>query len=89
MILVLSMWQVILTAPYLCYFKLSAVWGGHEGSLLLWVFILTCWIFAVAVKSDGLPLDISARVLSVLGMVAVGFASFTLITSSPFETLVD
>jgi cytochrome c-type biogenesis protein CcmF len=69
------------------HFKLSAVWGGHEGSLLLWVFILTCWIFAVAVKSDGLPLDISARVLSVLGMVAVGFASFTLITSSPFERL--
>jgi len=69
------------------HFKLSAVWGGHEGSLLLWVFILTCWTFAVAIKSEGLPLDIVARVLSVLGMVAVGFASFTLITSSPFERL--
>ena len=69
------------------YFKLSAVWGGHEGSLLLWVFILTGWTFAVAVKSKGLPLDIIARVLSVLGMVAVGFASFTLMTSSPFQRL--
>ncbi|MEH6444203.1 MAG: heme lyase CcmF/NrfE family subunit [Oceanospirillaceae bacterium] len=69
------------------YFKLSAIWGGHEGSLLLWVFILSGWIFAVAVKSDGLPMDMMARVLSVLGMVGVGFISFTLITSSPFERL--
>ncbi|MFT5708527.1 MAG: cytochrome c-type biogenesis protein CcmF [Oceanospirillaceae bacterium] len=69
------------------YFKLSAIWGGHEGSLLLWVFILSGWIFAVAIKSDGLPMDIMARVLSVLGMVGVGFISFTLITSSPFERL--
>ncbi|EPJ46679.1 MAG: cytochrome c-type biogenesis protein CcmF [Osedax symbiont Rs1] len=69
------------------YYKLSAVWGGHEGSLLLWVFILSGWIFAVAIKSDGLPTDIMARVLAVLGMVGVGFISFTLITSSPFERL--
>ena len=69
------------------YYKISAVWGGHEGSLLLWVFILTGWTAAVAIKSDGLPLDIVARVLSVLGMIGVGFASFTLITSSPFERL--
>ncbi len=69
------------------YYKLSAVWGGHEGSLLLWVFILSGWVFAVAIKSDGLPTDIMARVLAVLGMVGVGFISFTLMTSSPFERL--
>ena len=69
------------------YYKLSAIWGGHEGSLLLWVFILTGWTYAVALKADGLPMDIMARVLSVLGMVGVGFISFTLITSSPFDRL--
>jgi cytochrome c-type biogenesis protein CcmF len=69
------------------YYKLSAIWGGHEGSLLLWVYILAGWTFAVAIKSDALPIDIMARVLSVLGMVGIGFISFTLITSSPFERL--
>lgn len=66
-------------------FKLSAVWGGHEGSLLLWAFILCGWTFAVSRFSKALPLDILARVLSVLGMVATGFISFLLITSSPFS----
>jgi len=69
------------------YYKLSAIWGGHEGSLLLWVFILSGWIYAVALKSDALPIDIMARVLSVLGIIGIGFISFTLITSSPFERL--
>ncbi len=69
------------------YYKLSAIWGGHEGSLLLWVFILTGWTYAVALKADGLPVDIMARVLAVLGLVGVGFISFTLITSSPFDRL--
>jgi len=69
------------------YYKISAIWGGHEGSLLLWVFILTAWVVAVALKSDQLPLDIVARVLSVMGMISVGFTSFTLMTSSPFERL--
>ena len=45
------------------YYKISAIWGGHEGSLLLWVVILGAWTWAVAVKSDNLPLDIVARVL--------------------------
>ncbi|RVU30293.1 heme lyase CcmF/NrfE family subunit [Neptunomonas marina] len=71
--------------PY--YYKVSAIWGGHEGSLLLWVLILGGWTYAVAVKSDELPLDIVARVLSVMGMVCVGFILFTLMTSSPFERL--
>ncbi|GGO85082.1 cytochrome c-type biogenesis protein CcmF [Marinobacterium nitratireducens] len=71
--------------PY--YYKFSAVWGGHEGSLLLWVLILGGWTWAVAAKSEDLPLDIVARVLSVMGMIGVGFILFTLLTSSPFERL--
>jgi cytochrome c-type biogenesis protein CcmF len=69
------------------YYKFSAVWGGHEGSLLLWVLILAGWTCAVALKSKGLPLDILARVLSVMGMISVGFTLFTLLTSSPFSRL--
>ncbi len=71
--------------PY--YFKISAVWGGHEGSLLLWVFSLTAWSMAVAKFSKGIDEAFIARVLSVLGMVAVGFMFFTLLTSNPFERL--
>ena len=62
------------------YYKISAIWGGHEGSLLLWVVILGGWIYAVAVKSSNLPQDIVARVLSVMGIIAVGFILFTLMT---------
>ncbi|NOQ34843.1 MAG: heme lyase CcmF/NrfE family subunit [Methylococcaceae bacterium] len=65
-------------------FKISAVWGGHEGSLLLWAFILSGWTVAVSIFSRSLPLDMLARVLSVMGMIAVGFISFLLFTSSPF-----
>ncbi len=65
-------------------YKVSATWGGHEGSLLLWVLILTGWMAAVALKSHRLPAELSARVLSVMGMIAVGFLLFTLLTSSPF-----
>ncbi len=65
-------------------YKLSAVWGGHEGSLLLWVLILTTWTMAVALFSKDLPLIVKSRVLSVMGMVNVGFLLFTLLTSNPF-----
>jgi cytochrome c-type biogenesis protein CcmF len=71
--------------PY--YFKISAVWGGHEGSLLLWVFSLTAWTAAVAKFSKGIDEAFIARVLAVLGMIAVGFMAFTIFTSSPFERL--
>ncbi|MGR9116311.1 MAG: heme lyase CcmF/NrfE family subunit [Gammaproteobacteria bacterium] len=66
-------------------YKLSAVWGGHEGSLLLWVLILSGWTLAVSIFSRALPLDMLARVLSVMGMVAFGFILFMLLTSSPFD----
>ena len=68
-------------------FKFSALWGNHEGSLLLWVLILSGWMTAVAAFSRGLPLVVVARVLSVMGMVAAGFLAFSLLTSNPFERL--
>jgi len=66
-------------------FKVSAVWGAHEGSLLLWALILSGWTFAVSVFSRKLPDELVARVLAVMGMISVGFVLFTLITSNPFE----
>ena len=68
-------------------FKLSAVWGAHEGSLLLWALILAGWTAAVALFSRRMPLIFSARVLSILGFIAVGFALFLLLTSNPFERI--
>ena len=66
-------------------YKVSAVWGAHEGSLLLWVYILACWTVAVAALTRNLPVVVVARVLSVMGMVSIGFMSFLLFTSNPFE----
>ena len=71
--------------PY--YFKISAVWGGHEGSLLLWVFSLTAWTAAVARFSDGIEEEFISRVLAVMGLIAIGFIAFTLLTSNPFDRL--
>jgi cytochrome c-type biogenesis protein CcmF len=68
-------------------FKVSAVWGAHEGSLLLWALILAGWSAAVALFSRELPLVLSSRVLSVLGGISVGFALFLLLTSNPFERI--
>lgn len=68
-------------------YKVSATWGGHEGSLLMWVLILVGWMAMVAVKSDRLPPELSARVLSVMGMITVGFLLFTLLTSNPFNRI--
>lgn len=65
-------------------YKFSAVWGGHEGSLLLWVLILALWGLAVAMFSKQLPQDMVAQVLSVMGMIGVGFLLFSLLTSNPF-----
>lgn len=69
------------------YYKICAVWGGHEGSLLLWVLMLAGWTLAVAVFSKSLPLDMQARVLAILGFVAIGFLSFMLLTSNPFDRI--
>ena len=68
-------------------YKISAVWGAHEGSLLLWTLLLGAWGAAVAVFSRNLPRPVTARVLSVLGLVGIGFLLFMLLTSNPFERL--
>ena len=68
-------------------FKITAVWGGHEGSMLFWVLSLALWGVAVAAFSRALPREMFARVLAVMGMVGVGFIGFTVFTSNPFETL--
>ena len=69
-------------------YRITAVWGAHEGSLLLWVTILSGWTLAVSVFNRRLPLDMSALVLSVLGMISTGFYLFILLTSNPFTRLV-
>ena len=66
------------------FYKFSAVWGNHEGSMLLWVLVLCAWTFAVALFSSDLPQILYARVLSVMGIISVGFIAFSLFTSNPF-----
>jgi len=69
-------------------FRLAAVWGGHEGSLLLWAMILSVWTLAVSVFSKHLPDDMRARILGVMGLISVGFLLFMLLASNPFERLI-
>ena len=69
-------------------YKFAAVWGGHEGSLLLWIMILAVWTLAVAAASRGQPAVFTSRVIGVLGIVSVGVLAFTLFTSNPFDRLI-
>ncbi|MBE0402426.1 Cytochrome c heme lyase subunit CcmF [Halomonas citrativorans] len=69
------------------YYKLSAVWGNHEGSVLLWSLMLAGWGYAASRFSGGLPRDMVARVQGVMGLISVGFLLFILLTSNPFERL--
>jgi cytochrome c-type biogenesis protein CcmF len=69
-------------------YKFSAVWGAHEGSLLLWILLLAGWTVAVARYSTDLPPAMTARVIAVLGLLSCGFLLFTLLTSNPFERLI-
>ena len=66
-------------------YRLSAVWGSHEGSLLLWIWLLTLWSTAVAWFSKPLPQEAISRVLGIMGIVSVGFLLFVLFTSNPFD----
>ena len=68
-------------------YRIAASWGSHEGSLLLWVFMLAAWSVAVSVFSRHLPDEMVARVLGVMGLVSVGFILFLLVTSNPFDRL--
>lgn len=65
-------------------YRVAAAWGAHEGSLLLWVLLMSGWTVAVALRSRRMPLDIVARVLAVMGTISVGFLLFILFTSNPF-----
>ncbi|MBY8273746.1 heme lyase CcmF/NrfE family subunit [Vibrio fluvialis] len=67
------------------YYRLTAVWGAHEGSLLLWVLIQAGWTLAVATLSRGMPQESVARVLAVMGLISVGFLLFIIVTSNPFS----
>src|SRR5437016_10389853 len=68
-------------------YRLAATWGSHEGSLLLWTFMLTIWMVAVTLFSNHLPEEMIARVLSVMAIVSTGFLLFMLLTSNPFQRL--
>jgi len=68
-------------------YRISGVWGGHEGSMLLWVLLLAAWSMAVSIFSKNLPDEMVARVIGVMGLVSVGFYLFILFTSNPFDRL--
>ncbi|MFU8815326.1 MAG: heme lyase CcmF/NrfE family subunit [Pseudomonadales bacterium] len=69
------------------YYKISAVWGGHEGSFLLWVLVMTGWTLAVALRGGHLPTDFLGRVLGIMGLLNLGFLAFLVWASNPFERL--
>jgi cytochrome c-type biogenesis protein CcmF len=68
-------------------YRIAGFWGGHEGSLLLWVQMLVVWMLAVCLFSRHLPREVLARILSVMGLVSLGFLLFMLMTSNPFDRL--
>ncbi len=70
------------------HYRITAVWGGHEGSILLWLLMLTFWTLAVATFSRHLPDKVMARILAVMGLLSFGFLLFLLATSNPFDRLV-
>ena len=69
-------------------YKISATWSAHEGSLLMWILLLAGWTMAVARFNAGVPEVLIARVIGILGLLAVGFLLFALLTSNPFERLI-
>jgi cytochrome c-type biogenesis protein CcmF len=69
------------------HYRIAAVWGGHEGSILLWLLMLTFWTVAVATFSGHLPPKVTARILAVMGLLSCGFLLFLLATSNPFDRL--
>ncbi len=70
------------------FYKATAAWGGHEGSMLLWIAVLAAWTMAVAAGSRSQPQEFSSRVLGVLGIVSAGVIAFALLTSNPFTRLI-
>ena len=70
------------------YYKISATWGGHEGSFLLWIMFLCGWMLLVAVRRHNYPQSLFVRVLATLSVLSLGFICFALFTSNPFERLI-
>ena len=70
-------------------YRIAASWGSHEGSMLLWVFMLSVWAAAVARFSKGMPMPMVARTLAVMGLISLGFLLFLLLTSNPFDRQFD
>ncbi|NKB31565.1 MAG: heme lyase CcmF/NrfE family subunit [Pseudomonadales bacterium] len=70
------------------HYKLTALWGGHEGSFLLWTFMLSGWMLAVSIYSKSMPIEFVSRVLGVLGVLCVAYILFMLATSNPFMRIV-
>src|SRR3990172_3093589 len=70
------------------FFRVAAVWGAHEGSLLLWALCLAAWSLAVSAFSESLQAPFRSRVIGILGVISIGFLLFMLTTSNPFERLV-
>ena len=70
------------------FYRISAVWGAHEGSLLLWVLILSAWTFALTLFDKPLPLKLNADIIGILGIISFGFLLFTLFTSNPFDRVI-
>jgi cytochrome c-type biogenesis protein CcmF len=69
------------------FYRITALWGAHEGSILLWILVMSVWTIAVVARIRYLPAPFAARVLGVLGFLSFGFLLFTLATSSPFTRL--
>jgi cytochrome c-type biogenesis protein CcmF len=70
------------------FYRIAAVWGAHEGSLLLWALCLSAWSIAVTGLSSSLQPQFRSRVIGILGLISIGFLLFMLTTSNPFERLV-
>ena len=70
------------------YYKVSAAWGGHEGSFLLWILIMSSWMLALVLRSQNYPPPLVTRVLAVLGLMNLGFICFAVFTSNPFLRLI-
>jgi cytochrome c-type biogenesis protein CcmF len=70
------------------FYRVTALWGAHEGSMLLWIVVLGVWTMAVVARQRTLPPEFAARVLGVLGLLSFGFLLFTLATSNPFARLI-
>ncbi len=69
------------------YYKVSATWGAHEGSFLLWILIMASWTLAVTIRTRALPLVFASRVIAIMSLLNLGFLAFLVFTSNPFERL--